>query len=173
MAERIIDLVDKQYRKKFGGDKRKCKTHKIPLANGGLTSAKDVKKYRKELQQRLIATDLKKRHIRYLVANYGRQADIIISNFFEKDGKNVEEMLAKAELAYLISHESVHKAADYFIRRTGRLYFLIESVEPILETVLSEMASYFNWDEHTMAQERKEVTDKIYEASQFFKVKSN
>ena len=49
MAERIVDLVDKQYRKQFGGDKRKSKTAKIPLANGGLSNSKDVKTYRKQL----------------------------------------------------------------------------------------------------------------------------
>lgn len=169
MAERIMDLVDKKYRSRFGGDKRSCRTHKIPLANGGLTSAKDVKRYRKELQQRLTATDLKKRHIRYLVANYGRQADIILADFFEKDGQNVEEMLARAELSYLLKHESVHTALDYFNRRTGRLYFMIETIETLLEPILTDMAGYFNWDENRIKEERNSVEKAIYEASKIFK----
>ena len=169
MAERIMDLVDKKYRKRFGGDKRKCRTHKIPLANGGLTSGKDVRKYRKELQRRLAETSLKKRHIRYLVANYGRQTDIILADFFEADGQTAEEMLAKAELTYLLKNESVHTALDYFVRRTGRLYFLVETVKPLLEIVLSEMAAYFDWDTERIDQERKSVEKVVFEAAEVFK----
>lgn len=169
MAERIVDFVDKKYRKRFGGDKRKCRTHKIPLANGGLTSGKDVRKYRKELQQRLTGTSLKKRHIRYLVANYGRQTDIILVGFFEMEGKNVEEMLAKAELHYLLSNESVHTALDFFVRRTGRLYFLIETIQPLLTPILSEMASYFGWDEARTRAERESIEKVIHEAAEIFK----
>jgi len=169
MAERIVDLVDKQFRKEFGGNKKKCISHKLPLANGGLSSGKDVKRYRKELQTRLINTDLKKRDIKYLVATYGRQADIIIAKFLEADGANAQEMLIKAELWYALNHEAVITALDFFNRRTGRIYFQIETVKPFLPTVLQEMQVYFDWDTARLEEEKSSVEQAIFEAGEIFK----
>jgi glycerol-3-phosphate dehydrogenase len=169
MAERIVDLVDKQYRKQFGGDKRKSRTAKIPLANGGLSNSKDVKTYRKQLYERLQNTDLKKREIKYLVSNYGRQTDIIITKFLGIDGDSASEMMLKAELWYCINHEAVFTAMDFFNRRTGRLYFQIETIEPNLEIVLKEMSSFFDWSETRLSEERESMELAISETSKIFR----
>ncbi|MFT5617375.1 MAG: glycerol-3-phosphate dehydrogenase [Arenicella sp.] len=169
MAERIVDLVDKQYRKQFGGDKRKSRTAKIPLANGGLSNSKDVKTYRKQLYERLQNTDLKKREIKYLVSNYGRQTDIIITKFLGIDGDSASEMMLKAELWYCINHEAVFTAMDFFNRRTGRLYFQIETIEPNLEIVLKEMSSFFDWSETKLSEERESMELAISETSKIFR----
>lgn len=169
MAERITELVEKRHRKQYGGKKTSCHTHKIPLANGGLKTAKDVKKYRKELYQRTGHLNLKKRHIKYLVSNYGRQTDIILAKMLEMTGDSMEEVMIKAELWFCMHHESVHTAMDFFCRRTGRLYFDIESIQKLMPAVLNEMQSAFKWSDERKDLEKAELETAIYEVAKIFK----
>lgn len=170
MAEKVVDLLEKRYIKANGGKKHQCTTHKIPLANGGLQKAKDVKKYQKELYQRMANTALKKRHIRYLVSNYGRQTDIVLAKFMEiTPSSKVEEQLIEAELWYCMNHEAVFTAMDFFSRRTGRLYFDIQSIEYLKSTVITVMQEALHWSEERVLEEQKTLEQAVYEAREIFK----
>ena len=61
----------------------------------------------------------------------------------------------------------VQTPIDFFIRRTGRLYFDIESVRTLKETVLTEFTSFFNWDTQTLEKQRKALEKAITNANTF------
>ena len=63
-----------------------------------------------------------------LVTTYGAQTDQILASFDSFDDPDPAWRLLRAELQFGIAHEMVTSPADFFIRRTGRLYFDIGTV---------------------------------------------
>ncbi|MDX1943702.1 MAG: glycerol-3-phosphate dehydrogenase C-terminal domain-containing protein, partial [Saprospiraceae bacterium] len=148
--------------KNFGN----CKTDTIPLYGGPFNNEKEVKEYQVAIAQSLAAIGLDEYYAIYLVANYGRQVDTILE--FIEDFKDQPEIaLARAELKFSLENELIFKALDFFNRRTGRLYFHINSIEPALNAVLADIKKYFNWTDERVSQEKLEVQNAIREASNF------
>ncbi len=56
---------------------------------------------------------------------------------------------------------------DFFIRRTGRLYFDLQSVEKLKEPILKEFLNIFNWDKPTEQKYRKEIEKAVLDAVSF------
>ena len=103
----------------------------------------------------------------YLVGNYGRQTDQIIEII--KSGKKIDPEidLALAELEFTIQNEGVHTLMDFFERRTGRLYFHIDSINKLIDPVLVRMEKTFNWDKNRIQQETEWVRKGLELASHF------
>lgn len=97
----------------------------------------------------------------YLVHNYGKQTDVILKKFEVIKEINPEIRLAKAELWFCINYEMVQTAMDFFIRRTGRLYFDIESVKILKESILEEFSTVFNWNIQISELHKKELNNAI------------
>jgi len=75
--------------------------------------------------------------------------------------------LALAELEFCFENEMMLKPMDFLSRRTGRLYFDIESIESIKKLVLAFFAKKLNW---TALQTKKELTiiNKALKQASFF-----
>jgi glycerol-3-phosphate dehydrogenase len=54
-----------------------------------------------------------------------------------------------AQLQYSLEEEMTATPTDFFIRRTGALYFNIDWVRQWQESVIAYMAAYFGWDTET------------------------
>ena len=50
---------------------------------------------------------------------------------------------------------------DFFMRRTGRLFFDIENVFLYKEFVLNEFKNYFSWDEKTAKKQQQELEEQL------------
>lgn len=147
MAERVVDLVIGKF---FEGVELKgCHTSSISLTTPGFSSYKDVETFKKKIANN------------YLVHTYGRAADDIIKNSASKD-------LILAELDHCLDNEMVVSASDFFIRRTGSLFFNIGRFEAAIEPVLAVMRTRLNWDQTKVEQERKRLSDSIKLSRQFF-----
>ncbi|HRW99918.1 MAG TPA: glycerol-3-phosphate dehydrogenase C-terminal domain-containing protein, partial [Cyclobacteriaceae bacterium] len=83
----------------------------------------------------------------YLVNTYGKQSDLIIERFNETDEPVLELRLLLAELWFAVHYEMVGSSLDFFVRRTGRLYFDIQSVRAFGKEVVSQLADYLKWSE--------------------------
>ena len=102
----------------------------------------------------------------YLVHNYGQQTDTIIDYFFEQNELNLQGLI-KAELWFGINFEMVNATMDFFSRRTGRLYFDIESVRQYKDLVIGYLAKELSWDHQRIEQENNWVQQAITLASHF------
>jgi len=58
-------------------------------------------------------------------------------------------------------------ATDFFMRRTGRLFFDRPSVDTYKEFVLNEFSTYFKLDEKEKQQEENNLNNKIRLATNF------
>ncbi|MGB2760696.1 MAG: glycerol-3-phosphate dehydrogenase C-terminal domain-containing protein, partial [Maribacter stanieri] len=74
---------------------------------------------------------------------------------------------AKAELAFGIDYEMVQNPMDFFIRRTGRLYFDIDSIRTLMEPILAEFKLRFGVDDAKVEEWRTTLNAELKEHSDF------
>jgi len=167
MAERIVDLVSKKYEKRYDKKFKEIKTHNIVLSGGKFKNFKEVLTYQNKIFEKLKLYGFSKIDADYLVHNYGKQTDVILKKFEELREINPKIRLAKAELWFCLQYEMVQTPLDFFIRRTGRLYFDIESVKTLKEPILSEFMTVFNWDNIVLEKYRADLDTAINNATNF------
>ena len=167
MAQRIVDLVTEKFEDDFGRSFKKCFTNKIVLSGGIFKDDQDVKKYTNKVFEQIKTFGFDLIDARYLVSNYGRQTDTILARFMALKDNDYICRLAKAELWFTLKFEMVHNPQDFFIRRTGRLYFKIENLRELVDPIIEEFVRYFNWDDDQKQRERNKINTAIFEASNF------
>jgi glycerol-3-phosphate dehydrogenase len=162
MAERVVDLVIKKYFEEK--PLKKCNTDKVQLSGAEFTNAKEVKEYIKRIETQLKPYGLDYR-ANYLVSNYGRQTNLIVDKLAKRSSAKDDLELAKAELWYGVNHEMVITPLDFFVRRTGMLFFDINRLKIILDPMLEEFRTTFGWNESNVKFEREAINKAIAEAS--------
>jgi len=162
MAERIIDLVAKKYLRRFSKEFKKTQTEYILLSGGKFENFDDVKNYIKVIYKKIFEGKFSEKDAQYLVYNYGKQTDIILSKYDEFIDKCPHEKMIKAEVWYTIHYEMACTPIDFFMRRTGRFYFDIDSVNRYKTIVLNEFTNYFCWDKKE-EEKREEELNKALE----------
>jgi len=163
MAERVMDTALKLMDEKG----KKCRTDQIVLQGGDFKNFREVLNYREEIAGQLSDYALDAYHANYLVANYGTQTHQILDIFYAMDQHQPELRLLMAELQFTIEHEMVVQPVDFFIRRTGRLYFDIDSIHQYQQPVLAYFQERFQWDENQYDHAKKDLEQAVYEASHF------
>ena len=165
MAERIVNLVAKKYLKeKFPV----CFTNRIKLGGNDFRSAKRVARYIEKLKTNLHAFELPAHTATYLVHNYGKQSDVIVNIFHRQDaGLDHDLRLLQAEVIFTIDHEMVTSLQDFFIRRTGLVYFNSSRVLLYHEAIASLMKSRLGWDQSKLKAEVSSLTQYINYIKQF------
>ena len=166
MAERVVDVVVKKYNDQYDKKLGKSFTKEIPLGGNPFKSAKSVAKYRKKVEKHISGFGLSSYYATYLVANYGKQSKIILEQL-QSYNDPAEIALARAETWYAIHHEIALKPLDFFNRRTGRLYFNRPSIPGILDAVMKDFQSYFEWSDKKLGKEREIVLEAIHHVTNF------
>lgn len=159
MAERTVDLVVKNY-----FDERRlqsCLTGSIHLTDPFFKNTDELKKYKESVVEKLKSLQLQD-YADYLIANYGMQTDEILSGIHANE--DVEINLAESELEFCLRHEMVLRATDFFVRRTGRLYFDRPRLERIMNRCIEKMATHFNWTSQQTNDQSKEMEKEINRA---------
>ena len=145
MAERIVDLVTKKYRRRFDTRFKGVKTDEIILSGGTFKNSKSVTTYITKIYNRIKVGGFTKKDAEYLVHTYGKQTEKILKLM----PSFTEENLLKAEVQFTIENELTCTPTDFFMRRTGRLFFNIQSVYQYKDLVLQEFKNHFDWDVKT------------------------
>ncbi|WP_299156309.1 FAD-dependent oxidoreductase [uncultured Tenacibaculum sp.] len=161
MAERIVDLVAKKMARRFEIEFDPIQTEDIILAGGPFQNYKSVNLYINQIAENLKNYGLTKTDAAYLVHNYGKQTDLIIDKFDELKEENNELRLLKSEVWFTIQHEMTCTPTDFFMRRTGRLFFDKPSVDTYKGAVLKEFSNYYNWSDTENQKYLQELDDKI------------
>ncbi len=169
MAHRVIDAVLKTLPSKQKSKLKASHTEKIALTTNALSSYKDVKHYRKALHLQLEKAGIEDRYYaRYLTSTYGKQADVIVKQMKSFSNKSAELRLIRAELWYGIHFEMINSLADFFVRRTGRLYFNISSISKFKDPIIKDFTTYLNWDEARIKKEKEMLSILIKDATHFY-----
>ncbi|MCK8521146.1 glycerol kinase GlpK [Aquimarina sp. D1M17] len=169
MAQRVIDTVLKTMSSKRREKFSKSHTQQIQLTSMPLNTLEEVDIYLQEVTQRLKDLKIEDPYYGwYLVSTYGKQTDIIINkvNYFLNDA--IEERLIRAELWYSVHHEMTNSLADFFVRRTGRLYFDIASVHTYRSIIEEDLIKYLKWDETRLEKENNYLNILLDDATTYY-----
>jgi glycerol-3-phosphate dehydrogenase len=168
MAESIVDLVAKQLGEEEGTDYPKTATMHLPISGGDVGGSEGFKTFMASKVSEGKELGLTEEEAKKLVQRYGSNVDIVFDIY--KNGK--EKALAAnldpvvyAGLRYAIDYEMAYKPVDFFIRRTGALFFNIGWVREHKDPVIMFMKKEFNWSEEQAEAYTEELDVLIYEAS--------
>lgn len=175
MAERVLDKVIEKLPSEKKESLNKCQTAEIPLCGNGFKNSKAVQKYIEKLSEQLEADYLTHYEAWHLVTNYGLQAQDILEIYNQQkqlikptaDYRSHSLALLLAELQFGLNYEMVCSPEDFYIRRSGRLYFDIESISSSLEAVLKLFKDQEFWTEAALEKSKEALEKAIEEHSNF------
>jgi glycerol-3-phosphate dehydrogenase len=91
MAERIVDVVVKKYKRRYEKKFKDVQTEEIVLSGGTFSNFSEVKSYTDAIYNRIAEVDFDEKDAQYLVYNYGKQTDIILKKFDEFVDENQQK----------------------------------------------------------------------------------
>lgn len=166
MAQRVVDRLDKQLEAE-GRDIPTTKTKTLVLTGGPFENYQEVLDYEKVIATKLEAASLNPDRAAYMVANYGKQSEAIIEqSLMRTEGTDVSR-LAAAEAQWTIDNEQAIYPMDFLERRSGRLYFDMPSITPVLDDVLNVFAKVYSYSDAEYEAERERVMNEMKFISEF------
>jgi glycerol-3-phosphate dehydrogenase len=167
MAERVVDRIAKSMQEEYETKVKPCTTQDIPLCGNEFKKYKHVKKYIAAVYERIKTNGFTEYDAWFLVTNYGKQTDTILELYQNRKETDNPTKLILAELQFGIAYEMVQDPMDFFIRRTGRLYFDIDSVRTYMEPVLNEFKTIFKTDDTQVLEWKEALHKELTEHSDF------
>jgi len=164
MAKKVTDLVVETMHREYEIKKTYCKTERTGINGGDIGR---LNEYTEHIWNELKMIGLGEYEANYLIQNYGKQSEIIIDKISEFSESDSETGMARAELWYCIMHESLYHLEDFFFRRTGRMYFDIQSIPKLIEPIAKDMGSMLGWDAQRIKDEVGKVNDALAKAVDF------
>ena len=149
MAQRIVDLIGKKMKDEEGKKLPECTTANIVLSGGETGGATRYSDFVKNKLIRGKEIGLSAKETELLINRYGSNVDILFSSIeMLKQQKQLPlPILLHAQLLYCIEYEMCCTPADFFIRRTGALYFDITTVKKWASPLLHSMKGILNWND--------------------------
>ncbi|MER3375640.1 MAG: glycerol-3-phosphate dehydrogenase/oxidase [Allomuricauda sp.] len=167
MAERAVNRIARNMEEDHNVELEPCTTDKIRLCGSDFKKFKHVKKYIAQLFDRIKDSGFTEYDAWYLVTTYGKQTETVLEHYSSIAGSDVHERMIRAEAQFAIAHEMALNPLDFFIRRTGRLYFDIESVQSYTSPILEEFQKAYNYSSEEMDAFSKELDAQLKEHSDF------
>ncbi len=165
MAMRVIEEV----LERLDVSLNETDTSKIPLVTPPFKDFKNVEIYQEKLRGILAELGVSDSYYAwYFCTTYGKQSEVIIEKLKTFDSENIFERLVRAELWYCIHYEMTNNMTDFFVRRTGRLYFNVNSVLKYKNIVLDDCMNYFKWGKERLQQEQHTIDMLIQDATHFY-----
>ncbi|MGG4041422.1 glycerol-3-phosphate dehydrogenase/oxidase [Bacillus smithii] len=166
MAETVVDLVAKELASEEGKTFKPCQTRYLPISGGDVGGSDNWPIFVAQMAKKATQYGLKEEEGRRLAQLYGSNVEIlykIASEYQKASGEKLLPATIYAQLLYAIRYEMAVKPVDFFIRRTGSVFFDIKWAKKWKEPIVATMAEIFHWDEETkesyMEELEKEITD--------------
>jgi glycerol-3-phosphate dehydrogenase len=127
-----------------------------------------VKRYIDEVSKRLQGDGFSPLTAYYLVGTYGKQTEIILDHFTHHKSDDKFLSLLCAELWFTVQHEMVCTLTDFFIRRTGLLFFDMPRLRQFQDEIAADLGKHLDWSAERLQQEQAGL-NQIIAATQSFK----
>lgn len=144
MAETVVDLLCNDL-KKSGIRCGKSITKNLKLSGGDFKKSEDYHRYVNTKAKELSALGMSVQDAQSITAFYGTNTDVIIK-LRDKLLKEIELPLPiKLTLHYALEYEMIMTPVDFFMRRTGTIFFDINWVEKWKRPVIEYMRLFMDW----------------------------
>ncbi|MDO1445630.1 FAD-dependent oxidoreductase [Rhodocytophaga aerolata] len=167
MAERVVNILSEQFSKDEGKTVPACQTAKIPVSGGNVGGAAKFREFVNQKTQQGISLGLSEKYARKWSEMYGANVEQLFSRLKDSTGETNTFGLPPelvVQLQYSLEEELTATPTDFFIRRTGALYFNIDWVRQWQEGVVAYMANYFGWDIKTTEIHSQTLQSRLAEA---------
>ncbi|UFJ43419.1 glycerol-3-phosphate dehydrogenase/oxidase [Brevibacillus humidisoli] len=148
MAETVVDLVAAGLQREGQGPFERCRTKNLPISGGDVGGADNLPLFMEAMIVKGEKVGLTTEQAAMLAGRYGSNVErlykIIAGSGREAAACGLPADLF-AMLEYAITAEMVAKPTDFFVRRTGALFFDIDFVRTWKVAVLAYMAKRLGW----------------------------
>ena len=126
MAETIVDVVSKQFKKEGYKTYPKSKTKSIPISGGDVGGSENFESFVKKKVEKGTKLGITKNDAYLLTKRYGSNIDTlytIIKDIHQQNEPNNLDPILLAQIKYSIEHEMAVTPLDFLQRRTGALFW--------------------------------------------------
>ncbi|PFG06330.1 glycerol-3-phosphate dehydrogenase/oxidase [Bacillus sp. es.034] len=159
MGEHVVDLVSKRLKEEHKQKFPASATKHMPISGGHVGGSKNFQSFIDQKAGEALQYGLSESEGRKLAGMYGSNVDQLFKLAHAYSGSTDERSVPPylyAQLIYAIQEEMAATPVDFFIRRTGALFFDREWVEKWKEPVIEMMSKLLNW---TTEQKDKYTAD--------------
>lgn len=166
MALEIVDLLAKRLKQEYGLKFADSKTKNAPISGGDVGGSKNFENYVNRKVQEGKALGLSTDVAHNLASKYGSNVDKLFAIAQLTNEKDLNMPLELyVQLVYSVQNEMVYKPTDFLIRRTGKLYFDINTVKQYKQAIIDELDKLLNYTAEQKNEFSKEVDEAIEEAT--------
>jgi glycerol-3-phosphate dehydrogenase len=159
MAQRIVDIVAKKIGEKESRQIPQCDTQNIRLSGGEFDTGVSFSEFAKNKVAEGVNLGLSHKEAEVLVRRYGSNVEELYRIITSQNDKNKSDLplILQAQLNYCVENELCLTPSDFLIRRTGSLYFDIETVRKWNSLVLEQMRKMMSWNTEVTERFKKEL----------------
>ncbi|KOY14500.1 glycerol-3-phosphate dehydrogenase/oxidase [Paenibacillus xylanivorans] len=168
MAEMVVDLAARQLEQETGRSVEPCITKEMPISGGHVGGSTGFGTYAERKIKDGVSLGLDRSAAERLARRYGSNVDALYERMPDPRAKAElhglpQELLLM--LSYAIDEEMAVTPADFFVRRTGDLFFRIDEVRQYKAAVIQYMAERMDWPEEQATWFTQELDQLLLEAS--------
>ena len=159
MAEDIVDRVAKELKKEYGLKFKGCETENQVISGGDVGGSGNFESFVEAAARKAESFGLTKEEGRTIAGKYGSNAEKIfrLAGAVNADNEYSLPPVEYAKVIYSIQNEMIAKPTDYFVRRTGDLYFDVDLVTKYQDGVVALMKDTIGWSDETRNQMVEEL----------------
>lgn len=168
MAQRVVDQTTEQLKKEGYGSYPGCQTKNVQLSGGDVGGSQNFPNFIHEKIREGTTIGLTTDEAEQLANRYGSDVDRLYDIIRTMGEEAAYYHLSKAIFAmivYGIEEEMTATPTDFFIRRSGALFFHIDRVKKWKEPVIDYMAQRMNWTNERKERHVQELERLIKEAT--------
>lgn len=163
MAETVTDLLRLKL-KKEGIECGESVTKRLRLSGGDFTDPKAYPEFIEKKAREISILGMSIGDGATIAATYGTNIDDIIGLENELHQESDLPLPIKLTLHYAVKHEMAMTPVDFFMRRTGTIFFDINWVQTWNQPVIDYMAQVFEWTHERKVKMAEELELRIAEA---------
>jgi len=167
MAETVTDLLVSKLKLEGRSPFAPCTTRTLPISGGDVGGSRQYTAFVRRMTEEGVQMGLLPEMAERLVRRYGSNVTAVYSRIRDKRGGELTFGLPVelyATLLYGIEEEMVVKPVDFFIRRTGAMFFDIAWVQRWKDSIIGCMAECLNYSEEQIREYTEELERELQAA---------
>ncbi|MEA2041042.1 MAG: glycerol-3-phosphate dehydrogenase/oxidase [Bacteroidota bacterium] len=172
MAKNVTKEVMKRLADTEGRKYVSCQTKNMRLSGGEFPfypTEKSLNEFFEKKYDQVHQVEISPEEFKKLFFRYGMNIDKISEKAFDyyNETKNSQSAWLKAEVRYSIFYEGAVNISDFFIRRTGLIFFQIDEIDSIMDETQQYFTEFLNLSETQSQQDIKNLKEEIKSATSY------
>lgn len=172
MAETVVSLVASLLQQEGIGPFKNSITKHLPISGGDVGGSANYPQFVQTKVKQGVTLGLTHDQADWLVRLYGSNVDQLFQIVKDRQNERSSETAGTstlpldlyAALVYGIEYEMVVSPVDFFVRRTGKLFFDIQTVQQWKEQLITFMATRLGWSTETTLAYSNELDTHLHDA---------